>query len=67
MTLSPRESEVARLVAEGLSDDEVAQILRLSIRTVQSYLDRIGKKLCAHEKPHRRRRVIREWVKAPAA
>lgn len=61
--LSAREAEVARLVAEGLSDEEVAQILIISIRTVQSYLDRIGKKLGAEKQPHRRRRVIRVWVK----
>ncbi len=61
--LSARETEVAVLVADGLSDDEVATILRLSVRTVQSYLDRIGKKLGADKKAHRRRRLIREWVK----
>jgi DNA-binding NarL/FixJ family response regulator len=61
--LSQREVEVARLVAEGLSDEEVAQILVISTRTVQSYLDRIGRKLGAEKQPHRRRRVIRVWVK----
>ncbi len=65
--LSPREAEVARLIAEGLSDDEIAQILIVSVRTVHSYLDRIGKKIEAHLKPNRRRRVIREWVKENAA
>jgi FixJ family two-component response regulator len=35
MRLSPREMEVARLVAEDLTDKEIANILRISIRTVQ--------------------------------
>lgn len=62
--LSRRELEVARLVAEGLSDDEIGQILLISVRTVQSYLDRIGKKLGVDQQPHRRRRAIRVWVRA---
>jgi len=54
--------EVARLVSDGLEDGEIAMILQISPRTVQSYLDRIGEKLGAHASPHRRRRVIRKWV-----
>lgn len=61
--LSRRELEVARLVAEGLSDDEIAQILIISVRTVQSYLDRVGKKLGVDHQPHRRRRAIRLWIR----
>ena len=55
--------EVARLVAEGLSDAEIAPLLVISVRTVQSYLDRIGKKLDCARQPHRRRRCIRHWVR----
>lgn len=65
--LSPREQEVARLVAERLSDDEIANILTISVRTVQTYLDRIGKKLDAAKDASARRRVIREWVLKHAA
>jgi hypothetical protein len=49
MRLSPREMEVARLVAEDLTDKEIANILRISIRTVQQYLDRIARKIGANE------------------
>ncbi len=67
MTLSPREREVARLVVERLSDDEIAAQLRLSVRTVQTYLDRIGRKLFAEKKsPLSRRRAIREWMERAA-
>jgi len=45
-SLTPRESEVARLVSDGLSNSEVAQHLGLSIHTVKNYLfsvfDKIG-------------------------
>lgn len=42
--LSPREREVLRLLAEGLSDSEIAEELILSVKTVQSHLDRIRDK-----------------------
>jgi len=43
--LSPQESEIARLAAEGLSNREIAQRLYLSHRTVGSHLYRIFPKL----------------------
>lgn len=60
--LSPREEEVATLIAEDLADKEIASILRISIRTVQQYLDRIGEKLECKKSQRARRRVIRAWV-----
>jgi DNA-binding CsgD family transcriptional regulator len=42
--LSARESELIGLVAAGLTDAQVAQRLFISIRTVQSHLDRIRDK-----------------------
>lgn len=60
--LSPREMEVARLVAEDLADKEIADILRISIRTVQCYLDRIAQKIGAAQASVARRRAIRQWI-----
>lgn len=60
--LSPRETEVARLVSEDLADKEIANILRIRIRTVHEYLDRIGKKLGIDDAMTARRRAIRAWV-----
>ena len=34
-SLSPREKEVARLIAEGKTDKEIAQTLRIGVRTVE--------------------------------
>jgi DNA-binding NarL/FixJ family response regulator len=43
--LSPRETEVLRLVAEGLTDAEVGQQLAISRRTVGRHLESIYNKL----------------------
>jgi DNA-binding NarL/FixJ family response regulator len=43
--LSKREDEIARLVASGLSNSEVAQRLSLSRHTVKNYLFRVYEKL----------------------
>jgi DNA-binding NarL/FixJ family response regulator len=61
--LSPRELEVARLVADGLGDKEVARILLISTRTVQDYLDRISRKIGACDDLRlKRRNVIARWI-----
>lgn len=43
--LSPREYIVARLIAMGNTDREIAQKLRLSVRTIESVLASICSKL----------------------
>jgi DNA-binding CsgD family transcriptional regulator len=43
--LSPRERELAELVAQGLSDKEMAQTLGISRWTVASHLRRVYSKL----------------------
>jgi DNA-binding NarL/FixJ family response regulator len=43
--LAPREREVLQLVAEGKSTAEIAQILPLSPKTVETYRSRLMKKL----------------------
>jgi DNA-binding CsgD family transcriptional regulator len=46
--LTRRETEVARLVAEGLTNREVADRLFLSVRTVETHVDRVLGKLDFH-------------------
>jgi DNA-binding CsgD family transcriptional regulator len=48
--LSPRESEVTLLVAQGLSTTEIGQALRLSDNTVQGYLKAIFEKFGVHSR-----------------
>ena len=43
--LTPREVEVLRLVASGLTDAQVAERLVLSVRTVHSHVRSIYRKL----------------------
>jgi len=43
--LSPRELEVLQHVADGLTDDEIARLLAVSVRTVSKHLERVYRKL----------------------
>lgn len=42
--LTSREREVLRLVSNGLTDKDIAKELDISVNTIRSHLDRIGKK-----------------------
>jgi len=55
--LSPRELEIAELVAKGLTNQEIAQRLIISTRTVESHVDHIKSKLGFS----RRARIV-AWV-----
>ena len=59
ITLSAREVEVAQLVAEGLTNPEIARRLVLSIRTVESHVHRIIRKL---DLPNRQ--ALREYIES---
>jgi predicted ATPase/DNA-binding CsgD family transcriptional regulator len=48
--LTPRERELVALVAEGLTDSQIASALFISIRTVRSHLDRIRDKTGARRR-----------------
>lgn len=41
MSVSPREYEVLRLLAEGLSDEEISQRLNISVRTVRKHVEHL--------------------------
>lgn len=57
--LTPREREVAELVASGLSNPMIAEALVVSIRTVESHVNKLIKKIGA-----KRRQDIREYLLA---
>jgi DNA-binding NarL/FixJ family response regulator len=56
--LTPREVEVVRLLAAGLSHREMAEALVVSVRTVGRHVDNIYGKLGLHD-----RRRVRQWVR----
>jgi DNA-binding NarL/FixJ family response regulator len=47
-TLTPRELEVTRLLAEGLSSRQVAMVLSISVKTAQTHRSNIMRKLDIH-------------------
>ena len=55
--LTLRELEVARLVAQGLTNREIAEGLHITVRTAGSHLEHIGAKLGVS-----RRSEIATWV-----
>ncbi len=55
-TLTPREREVLRLLAEGLTDHEIAQALTLSPRTIESHVSSILHKLGVRNRAEAARR-----------
>lgn len=58
--LTRRELEVARLVAEGLTNREIAARLVLSVRTVETHVDRVMGKLDFHTRTQLAAWVIQE-------
>ena len=43
--LSPREREVLRLLAQGYTNQQIAQWISVSVKTAETYRSRIGEKL----------------------
>lgn len=56
--LSPRETEVARLLAEGLSRPQIAKTLRLSLHTVCTQSAAIYRKLGVRTRAHLARAIV---------
>lgn len=52
MPLSKRETEIIILIANGLSDKEIANRTNISPRTIQTHVTRICCKLKARNRPH---------------
>ena len=48
--LSPREREVLQLVAEGYTNKQIAEILSISIKTVQAHRSNLMSKLDLHDR-----------------
>lgn len=58
LPLSPRECEIARLVASDLTNKEIAAVLEISEWTVSTHLRRMFSKLSVHSKAGMVARVL---------
>ncbi len=65
--LTPREMEVLKLVAEGYTNQEIADQLVLSIKTVQAHRANVMEKLELHDVTHLVRFAIRHGLISPEA
>ena len=61
-SLAPRERQVLQLVAEGNTSKEIAVLLGLSVKTVDSYRARVMEKVGVHETASLVRYAIRNGV-----
>jgi DNA-binding NarL/FixJ family response regulator len=57
-TLTAREHEVLKLMAEGRSNIGIAEVLRLSVKTVETHVEHILDKLGIEPSPGEHRRVL---------
>jgi DNA-binding NarL/FixJ family response regulator len=63
--LTPRETEVVKLIAEGRSSQEIAELLVLSPKTVERHRANILDKLAMHDRVELTRYAIREGLVEP--
>jgi DNA-binding NarL/FixJ family response regulator len=63
--LTPREAEVVKLVAEGLTSQEIADILSISLKTVDSHRTNVLDKLDMNDRVQLTRYAIRAGLVEP--
>jgi DNA-binding NarL/FixJ family response regulator len=63
--LTPREIEVLRFVAQGLSKKEIADSLHLSVKTVENHASSLMNRLSIHDRVGLTRLAIRERLVEP--
>lgn len=61
-TMTPRELEVLRYIARGLSKKEMATVMKISVKTVENHSGSLMKKLDIHDRVELARFAIREGL-----
>jgi DNA-binding NarL/FixJ family response regulator len=61
-TLTPREKEVLRYIAQGLEKKDMAEVMHLSTKTVDHHVTRLMRKLNIHNRVDLARYAIREGL-----
>lgn len=65
--LTPREADVVRLVADGLTNEEVGHALGVTSKTVEAHLSRVFERTGIQSRTELATRAIREaWLDLPA-
>jgi len=59
LQVTPRQAEILRLIASGLTDKQIAAKLGVSPRTVQSHVDRVY----LQHGLHKRTALIAAWLR----
>lgn len=59
MKLSPRQEQILTLIAEGRQDKDIAQKLGVSVRTVDSHLQRLYQRHGLHS----RAGLVAKWLR----
>lgn len=65
--LTAREKEVLKLVAEGRSNKEIAEVLQISVKTAMAHREHLMQKLGAHNRTDLIRFALRHHVIRPEA
>lgn len=60
MSLTPRQNDVLRLLAEGLRDAEIAAELGVNVETVKTHLKKARRALGARNRAH----AVALWLKS---
>jgi DNA-binding CsgD family transcriptional regulator len=63
LALSPRESEIARLILQGMDEVQIASALRIAPRTVHAHVERAYRKAGVHSRSDLVVRLFREYVR----
>ncbi len=64
-TLTIREAEALRYVAQGLRKKEISGLMHVSIKTVDKHITSLMRKLCIHDRVELARFAIREHIVKP--
>jgi DNA-binding CsgD family transcriptional regulator len=52
LNLTPRQTQILRLISRGVTDKEIASTLGISVKTVQTHLYRLYRKLGVTNRAH---------------
>jgi DNA-binding NarL/FixJ family response regulator len=64
-TITPRQRQILAYIADGRSKREIANLLHVSVKTVESHCEALMARLCVHDRVGLARYAIREGLVSP--